>query len=483
MVQLELHRRQEAEARVRAQDTFQSPGQPLFDRPRTDTLYFGNKGPVSVAEAEQRIRRLEQRLPATRYILNLCTDRHHFLVAFAAVLSSGRINLLPPNAQPETVAELLDRYEDVGVVHDSMPSAFVPGYSVVNVRDAANEQIPESTACLDEGDDRPVAHRDAIAAISFTSGSTGLPRANEKTWGMLVDGTDINLAAVLGDRPEHVSMLATVPPQHMYGLELSVLMPMRARISVHAGQPLYPADVITALNDMPTPRALVTTPAHLRTLLGSGEALPATQHIFSATAPLEADMASRAESAFAGTLTEIYGCSEVGSIARRVTARESDWQVFDGLSLVETINIDSRTTDVRIVAAHLTEAAELQDSIELVAPNRFHLRGRRDDLINIAGKRGSLAEVNRRLIAVPGVVDGVAFQPSDGRLAAIVVAPDLDRSQLINALRQVLDPVFLPRPILFVDRLPRQGSSKLRRSDLMALLDAHRHSGSASAEA
>jgi len=104
----------------------------------------------------------------------------------------------------------------------------------------------------------------------------------------------------------------------------------------------------------------------------------------------------------------------VGSIACKRSAHETSWRVFDGLELVEATAIDGSTGDFRIAAEHLSEIAELQDRLKLTAPNRFRLLGRREDLLNIAGKRGSLAEINRRLLAIDGVIDGVAFQPADG---------------------------------------------------------------------
>ena len=92
--------------------------------------------------------------------------------------------------------------------------------------------------------------------------------------------------------------------------------------------------------------------------------------------------------------------------------------------------------------------------------------GRQQDMVNIAGKRGSLADLNFRLQDIPGVVDGVIFEPADDqrrgdRLAALVVAPDLDVSDILSALRDKVETVFLPRPMLKVSVLPRQETGKL----------------------
>ena len=70
--------------------------------------------------------------------------------------------------------------------------------------------------------------------------------------------------------------------------------------------------------------------------------------------------------------------------------------------------------------------------------------------------------------------DGVFFLPeADGadeqRLAALVVAPRLEPEAILRALRERIDPAFLPRPLLIVDALPRNATGKLEREGLLAL--------------
>jgi acyl-coenzyme A synthetase/AMP-(fatty) acid ligase len=80
------------------------------------------------------------------------------------------------------------------------------------------------------------------------------------------------------------------------------------------------------------------------------------------------------------------------------------------------------------------------------------------------------------LNAIPGVQDGVFLPPpEDGpdsihRLTALVVAPGLTPEALTQALRERIDPVFLPRPLLFVDALPRNATGKLTQ-DLLSMLE------------
>ena len=55
----------------------------------------------------------------------------------------------------------------------------------------------------------------------------------------------------------------------------------------------------------------------------------------------------------------------------------------------------------------------LGDAIEALDAGHFLLHGRKGDLLNIAGKRTSLAYLEHQLNAVDGVQDGAFFMPGD----------------------------------------------------------------------
>ena len=56
------------------------------------------------------------------------------------------------------------------------------------------------------------------------------------------------------------------------------------------------------------------------------------------------------------------------------------------------------------------------------------------------------------------------------RPLAFVVAPGLSGEDILNALRDSVDAVFLPRPLYFVDAMPRNTTGKLTRESLIQLL-------------
>ena len=396
----------------------------------------------------------------------MCTDRYRFAVGLAACLLTRKICLLPPTRTPEVIRQL---------------AAFAPDVFCLTDEEACDIALPQvclsqsrSGAGVDYAWHVPEIDTEQVAAYVFTSGSTGTPVPYPKTWGKLSrcvrDG-----AARLGfaDGRAH-ALLATVPPQHMYGFESSVLLALQSGGALCAERPFYPADVCSALDGLPRPRTLISTPIHLRAILASQAELPAADLIVSATAPLPRDLAREAERRFRAPLLEIYGSTESGQLATRRTARDAEWHLWPGVCLT----LEEGRAWAR--GGHLEQPTPMCDELEPIDAERFLLHGRLADLVNIAGKRSSLTYLTHHLHSIAGVVDGVFFLPAEPhpseagvvRVAAAVVAPGLDASHLMEALRQRIDPVFLPRPLLLVDRLPRNSTGKLPREALQSLAAA-----------
>ncbi len=173
------------------------------------------------------------------------------------------------------------------------------------------------------------------------------------------------------------------------------------------------------------------------------------------------DLAARAEAAWAAPVIEIYGCTEAGQVATRRTTAGPEWRTYDGLRL-------GGDGDAAVVSGgHVPEPTRLADVLEVVDAQTFRLLGRSNDLVNIAGKRSSLSHLNYHLNRVEGVRDGAFWLPPATasaavvRLAAFVVAPGRAAGQIVADLRQRVDAAFLPRPIVFVDALPREATGKL----------------------
>jgi acyl-coenzyme A synthetase/AMP-(fatty) acid ligase len=410
---------------------------------------------ISVGQFLSDAARLAAGLPDRRYLLNLCTDRYHFAVGFAAALLRRQVSLLPPNETPDMIERLVSHFPGVNCLSDRaagpgpVGTMLFPEWDDSGPRAAPVPEIPDTQ----------------IAAIVFTSGSTGEPVPYRKTWKSLTRVAAAEIEILRLRAHSGMALLGTVPPQHVFGLEATVLMPMQGGFALHARRPFYPADIRAELAALPRPRALVTTPVHLRALLAEADELPPADFLLCATAPLSPQLAAQAEARFGAPVHEIYGCTESGGIASRRTVQGNEWRAMSDV----TLRTDDKGTWVK--GGHVEAEVLLADVIELRGRGRFLLHGRTADLVNIAGKRTSLAHLNYHLNSIEGVRDGTFVVPEQEgeavtRLTAYVVAPGLTSEALLAALRQRIDAAFLPRPLHFVDELPRNETGKLPRRAL-----------------
>ena len=435
------------------------PAIPLIGHTDLDSaLAYRGARPISAADYIADVLRVAAELPAEQFLVNFCNDRYNFAVGLGAALARGQISLLPPNRTSAMLAQLQKEYPGLYALTDAADDE-TPGLRSIKIVAGLSKAAGAITI--------PAIAASQVAVIAFTSGSTGTPRAHPKSWGNLAAGA-VGEALRLGlEAASHTILIGTVPAQHMYGLESSVLLALRNGLSFHAARPFYPLDVRTALGDVNGSRVLITTPVHLRALVAEGLPLPALSLVVCATAMLAPELAAQAEAYLGAPLHEIYGFTEAGMVAARRTTQGEVWHTLPGVSA------HAREGVIFASGGHVQAEVAFTDIVELHDEEHFVLRGRNADLVNIAGKRTSLAYLNYQLNNIAGVDDGVFLMPDDSagttRLTAFVVAPRLPRKDLLLALRSRIEDVFLPRPLYFVASLPRNPTGKLPRESLIEL--------------
>jgi acyl-coenzyme A synthetase/AMP-(fatty) acid ligase len=433
----------------------------LPDAPPDTRVAWHRNRPVTRAEFLGKVLALAAALPDEGPVINLCSDRYHFALGFFASICRGRLSLLPNALTRDTIARLQDDHPALHCLHDQAGDAF--GLPVIPVAAEALDPRTHTSA--------PMIPAGQEVACVFTSGSTGRPNPHFKRWGSLLTNIRAEAGRLWDAAGGACAVLGTVPFQHMYGLESTVLLPLLGGGMLCAQRPFFPGDIATALAELPAPRLLVTTPFHLRALLDADLTLPPLDLIVSATAPLATELAQRAESTLGAALLEIYGATETGQIATRRTTTGEPWHCFDGIALQQ------HGHQTLVSGGHIEQACPLNDIVTLEDATHFRLVGRGSDMINIAGKRSSLAYLNHVLNSVEGVRDGTFCLPDPdaeaARLAAFVVAPGMTVESIQRALRVHLDPIFLPRPIVFLDQLPRNTTGKLPHDALQALIQTH----------
>lgn len=426
---------------------------PLTARAPGEVLFHRGAEPVTARRFLAEAAALAARLPPGGPVLNFCADRYLALLGFAAALMRGQATLLSADRSAPRLADIARLHGARYALSDTDVALPLPVLR------------PEATAGVEAPN--PMIPAGAVAAIAFTSGSTGEPRPHAKPWGALVAGA--RAAAARFAVAPGTSIVGTIPAQHMYGFETTLMLPLLGGGAGHAGPVFYPSDIAEALAALPAPRLLVTTPLQLRALLGTGIALPPLAAVISATAPLAESLAAEAEAAFGAPVLEIYGATEAGSVASRRTLEGEAWRPYPGVAF------DFGAGETNAIVPGLPAPVPLADLLEDLGGGRFRLLGRRGDMVKLAGKRASLAGLTRILTTLPGVEDGVFLAPEDldgnphARLAAAVVAPGLTAAAVVAALRDRVEPAFLPRPLLLLPELPRDAVGKLRRDELLRL--------------
>lgn len=439
---------------------YRTPSDPVL-------LYPG--GQITAATFFTQVHHLAAALPDTRFVINLCETRHGFMLGFAAALLRGQTSLLPPGQGRDDWEQILRQFPDAWLLTDKLLAADRCFDISPFLVDNATSAIPVPA---------PLINENQRAAILFTSGSTGQPAAHPKTWGQLYHGATILATALNWEEIPSCAIVGSVPPQHMFGLETTVMLPWTLGIPTHAQKPLLPADLESVLQQSDRPSWWMTTPMHLRAPL---HALRGLAGVVASTMSLPASVAHAAEAAWQVPVMEIYGSTETGALAIRRTANENAWTPLAGVSLWP--EGEGEAQKVWAKGPHVGPPVQLGDELKLEPDGRFLWIGRATDLIKVGGKRASLSALNQNLTGIPGVDDGVYFSPAGEnirpcadaihpahhRMAAFYVSSTLSPHEVLDVLRTHIDPVFLPRPLYRVAQLPRNANGKLPQAALANL--------------
>ncbi|MEO7010100.1 MAG: CoA ligase, partial [Caldimonas sp.] len=217
--------------------------------------------PISRRQYLADVAALAERLPAHGSMLSLTGDRYRFAVGLGAAMLRGHTSLLPPNHTDDMMRRLRELYADIYCVVD--PGAAPNGLPAVehlsthqqgsapSAPPVAGESDRSAHAAPSSDADVPQIDADLIAARVLTSGSTGAPLPHAKPWALLVASAQAEAARLAESMRraslEGVALVATVPAQHMYGFESTVLIALQGGAAFDAERPFYPADIAAAL--------------------------------------------------------------------------------------------------------------------------------------------------------------------------------------------------------------------------------------------
>jgi acyl-coenzyme A synthetase/AMP-(fatty) acid ligase len=395
--------------------------------------------------------------------LCLCLEeRSDLLAAFLATLAGAPPLILPHATHPQVLRE----------IHQALPFRLVladgavdppAGTTVISIRDCGPG----------DGHLSLVRPPDRTFAWLFTGGSTGAPKIWSKTPQNLF-GEAFHLARTLGVGPEDL-VLSTAPPQHIYGLLASVLLPFVASARVVPRTCTFPREILATL-EKEKPSVLVSVPIHYR-MMAAGEVEGHSLRLaLSSAAPLSPEDAARFREKTGVAVTEIYGSTETGGMALRVAGGDhGSWEPFSGLSCKIQgerllVRSDFLSPDLPCDAEGFFLTA---DRVER-AGSGFRLLGRADHVVKIAGKRVDLEEIREKIRRIPGVTDAcVVLDATDLRgpsQTAALVATGLPAREIRAAVRALSIPCGRPRKIRTVPSIPVLPNGKFDRERIQRLL-------------
>jgi 3-hydroxymyristoyl/3-hydroxydecanoyl-(acyl carrier protein) dehydratase len=308
-----------------------------------------------------------------------------------------------------------------------------------------------------------------------TGGSTGEPRMWPKSARNLLDEVAMHARALQVDADDYI--VATAPPHHIYGLLFSVLLPLCSGATVERVSPFFPQEIAERIARAQA-TILVATPVHLRALASVLSAPHRLRLVLSSSAPLAAADAAAFHARTGLWPLEVYGSTETGGVAvRRQDVPECPWAPLPGVLCrgegdVLAVRSSYVSAGVETEADGFFRTADLAN---LRPDGRIELLGRSDGVVKVGGRRVSLPEIEKAILALEGVEDAVVLaRPSPsgrGQEIVAVVASSRSADEIGRELRERLPSPAWPRRLRCVAAIPVTSSGKRDRAMILGLLD------------
>ena len=341
-------------------------------------------------------------------------------------------------------------------------------------------------------------HRDDVAALLYSSGTTGVPKGIVLTHGNLFANTETLVAA--WGFTENDCLLHALPIFHVHGLFVAIGCAMFSGASMR-WLPGFDAHLVVGL--LPECTVMMGVPTYYTRLLAepsfAAETCSNLRLFISGSAPLLAETFVEFERRTGHRILERYGMTETNMN----TSNPLDGERKPGTVGPPLPGVEARITDDD---GRLLPAGEI-GNLQIRGPNVFAeywrmpdktaedftddgffdtgdmgridpdgyvvLVGRAKDLIITGGLNVYPKEVELFIDDLPGVresaVIGVPHADfGEGVVAVVVAERDATTSELdiLTACRENLANFKMPKKVVFVDKLPRNTMAKVQKNRL-----------------
>lgn len=445
----------------------------------------------------------------------LCATNFRFVRAWFGILGAGMVAvpLNPQSPAPEIERELAAVGAKAVIagpagisVLESVDRAMVP--TLQHVLRPAGAALPDSVdldAMREEVEPAPLVERadDDLAALMFTSGTAGAPKAAMLTHGNLA--ANLNQTASTGGRqmrPDDVA-LCVVPLFHILGLNSQLNYSLFIGATIVLQERFDPSTVFETIRDEQV-TVLVGPPTMWSALsqidLVPDDALASIRIAVSGAAMLPDRVVEEVAGRFGVRILEGYGLTEAAPGV--IVAREDDTplgSIGRPLVGVEVRIVDDAGNDVyvgdpgeiivrgdNVFAGYLDDPDATARAIDadgwlrtgdvaVVDDDGYvYIVDRSKDLIIVSGFNVYPAEVEEVLVAHTGVADagvvGVPHPHTGETVKAFVVAEEgveVEEDDLIDWCAGELARYKCPTKIDLIDEIPRGLGGKIQRRELL----------------
>jgi long-chain acyl-CoA synthetase len=442
----------------------------------------------------------------------ICSNGLPFVVGYLATLGVGAVAVpLNPSSPASELARQIETVGAVAAMIDrtgaaawrDLDQSSIPSLRTMFAADGAD--VPGAVDAAEVMASAPAAIADVdpehLAALLFTSGTAGAPRAAMLTHGSMRANLDQARTGREQIAPGDV-VYGVIPLYHIYGLNVVLGQSLLSGATLLLVQRFDPATAIESVHDRQI-SVLFGAPS-MWVAFSQFEEAPADSFApvrvaYSGAAKLPIAVAERLEHRFGLVVAEGYGLTEASPVVTSSTGltprHGSVGAVLDGIDLriVDESGDDVLVGDAgelwvrgpNVFAGYLDDPAATE---RVLTPDGWlrtgdigycdedgyvYLVDRAKDLIIVSGFNVFPAEVEDVLLGHPGVVEagviGVPHPHTGEAVKAFVVAAegsDLDEETLIEYTRDHLARYKCPNKVVIVDELPRNAAGKLLRRSL-----------------
>ncbi len=345
----------------------------------------------------------------------------------------------------------------------------------------------------------PFAGDDAVVRLVLTSGTTGTPKLVSYTLGLIAwrnanrgmfstPGDYLNLlgAPTMGAFYHAIGHLSTAKPRILLDTidERAAHLIVEHGINVILGSPLSIEALCDVFHGLDESTSVAVTDA-IRGVIIVGST-PSDRLI------------ETIREQFGVDARLVYGSTEGGALTNRVVMPGEDPRIVGRPNPGVSIDIvDENDTAVApgvtgliryksfdLVKGYFRDPAATAlafrdgwfypgDRGSLTADGQLMLAGRTDEVLNVGGVKLDPLEIDRAVMALPGVLDAAAFVfeslASSPRLAVAIVGDASLDLAFIDAEMRRLYPTRYPSVYVTTDAIPRNAAGKILRSELDAL--------------